>query len=583
MTKPRKALSLVLFLSLISFNTQAKEDILQVRISKPPNTKSADFITELTKGLLNKSGLSPMEKPQYPDGTQKAALPKKCQPFVFEQELTHSSSPKIFSDKVKKLFSECEEAWRNLNTPGLVGLLEFTAVEYNFSKNEQIRSIDFEFKNGFHLKGFIAVKDLLHRRPWVLIKCGVFCAAEESSSMRNFMMNLFDESPFNVLILGNRTGVDFIKDNRTVSVGGLYESADFFAVANWIQHHELYGKTVSSFHVLGISLGGSASVMAEHYHPYYESDGESAHISSYTAICPVVDLEPTIQDMFAPGLKGELFSRMTWNQLMTTKHRLSEDQDLLKSSRRPSGEEFVDLFAQFGLRSGQRMQANPDYFGRHPLVQSINDYWSLSNFTEQEQKIEKPLFVWASKDDMIVSNKINTAHLEQSPLANDNNLALVNVNYGNHCGFTTAYGHSVTSTILRSFILSQSPEYNYAQTYQEKEFRLAKNILSFGDTHLRQIWLTKENSEWVTLRFEMFNSRGEGCYFNQPDDRFSECRSFKSLKIKLKDLPMSVEVPRNKEEASILNRYLNTHVKLYNNSMPIEMSELEPNRVVWRE
>lgn len=582
MRQHQKTISLILFLFIISFNTQASEDIINVRITKPTASKSADLITQLTKEWLKKLGLPPLESPQYPEGTQKAALSKKCQPFIFEKALASSSSPKIFSEKVNALFAECEESWRNLNTPGLLGLLEFTAVEYNFSKNEQIRSIDFEFKNGFHLKGFIAVKDLQNKRPWVLIKCGVFCAAEESSSMRNFVMNLFDESPFNILILGNRTGEDFIKDNKTVSVGGLYESADFFAVANWIHKHELYGKTVSSFHALGISLGGSASVMAEHYHPAYEIN-DNARIASFTAICPVVDLQPTIHDMFAPGIKGELFSRLTWSQLMTTKHRLSEDQDLLKSSRRPSGEEFIDLFAQFGLRSGQRMQAHPSYFGKHPLVHSINDYWSLSNFTEQERKIEKPLFVWASKDDMIVSNRINTAHLEQSALAQDNNLALVNVNYGNHCGFTTAYGHAVTSAILRSFILSQSPEYDYQRTYHEKEFHLNKNILSYGETHLRQIWFTKENSEWVTLRFETFSSYGEACYFNTPDDKFSECKKTKNIKMSLKSLPVKVDIPRNKEEAAILNRYLNTHLKLYNNAMPIEMSELEANRIQWRE
>lgn len=577
-----------IYVVFIFFNTslvfgQNTQDIIKVTITKPKESKSSDLITGFINDWSQKMQIPLPSKSQFPNGTQKSASPKNCQPFIFEKELSQAQSPKNFSEKLNALFSTCESSWQNMNTPGIPGLLEFASAEYNFAENSKIQSIDFEFKNGFHLKGFIATKDFSTKRPWVLIKCGVFCAAEESASMRNFMMNLFDESPFNVLILGNRTGEDFIKDNQIVSVGGLYESADFFVIANWLKKHSLYGNTVSSLHVLGISLGGSASIMAEKYHSLYENDPDDALISSYLAICPVVDLEPTIQNMFAPGLKGEIFSRLTWNQLMNTKNRLSEDKDLFKSSRRPTGEEFVELFSNLGVRAGLRMQSNANYFGKHPHVASIPSYWSLSNFTEQAQQIDKPLFVWASKDDMIVSNKINTESLAKTGLINSQNLALTNVNYGNHCGFATAYGHSVTSSILRSFILSQSPEFNSSINYHVKDFKLGKSILGFGETHLRQIWTASENSQWVKLQFELYSTRGESCLFNLPNDKYSECKTSRTQKIKISDLPIKIDIPKTKVEALALNRYLNTHLKLFYDNSPIELTENEPNKILWRD
>jgi predicted alpha/beta-fold hydrolase len=574
-------LNLVLLFSTVT--AVAQTNITQVKITPVKRDKSSsDFITAFGKNLIRNTGLMMLERANYPDGVQKSATKKECQPFMFENELINSESPQVFSQKVKQLFAKCESTWRNLNTPGLLGLLEFSNAEYDFSKNEKINSIEFQFGNGFHLKGYIAVQDEQVKRPWVIIKCGVFCAATESGSMRNFMMNLFDESPFNIIILGNRTGDDFIKENQTISVGGLYESADFYAVADWLTQDERLGKTVSSIHVLGISLGGSASVMAEHYHDLYERQDSKARIASYIAICPVVNLEPTIHDMYAPGIKGELFSRMTWNQLMSTKNYLPDASDLLNRNRMPSGEAFVDLFAEFGYRYGRKMQSNPLYFGKHPFVQSIQDYWSLSNYNEQTKIIRKPLFVWASKDDMIVSNKINTLSLENSELGNSENLALVNVNYGNHCGFSTAYGHSVTSSILRSFILNQSKDYQKENKYKAQAFSIPKKILGYGETHLRQIWFTKVNDGFSYLRFEIFNQNGESCFASQAEEAPANCRKVKTYKVKLKDLPVHVSPPKTIEQTYMLNRYLNTHLKLFNDDVPLELSEFEPNKITWK-
>ena len=205
-------LNLALLFSTVT--AVAQTNITQVKITPVKRDKSSsDFITAFGKNLIRSTGLMMLERANYPDGVQKSATKKECQPFMFENELINSESPQIFSKKVKQLFAKCESTWRNLNTPGLLGLLEFSNAEYDFSKNEKINAIEFQFANGFHLKGYIAVQDEQVKRPWVIIKCGVFCAATESGSMRNFMMNLFDESPFNIIILGNRTGDDFIKEN----------------------------------------------------------------------------------------------------------------------------------------------------------------------------------------------------------------------------------------------------------------------------------------------------------------------------------------------------------------------------------
>lgn len=368
-------LNLALLFSTVT--AVAQTNITQVKITPVKRDKSSsDFITAFGKNLIRSTGLMMLERANYPDGVQKSATKKECQPFMFENELINSESPQIFSKKVKQLFAKCESTWRNLNTPGLLGLLEFSNAEYDFSKNEKINAIEFQFANGFHLKGYIAVQDEQVKRPWVIIKCGVFCAATESGSMRNFMMNLFDESPFNIIILGNRTGDDFIKENQTVSVVGLYESADFYAVAD--------------------------------------------------------------------------------------------------------------------------------------------------------------------------------------------------------------YGHSVTSSILRSFILNQSKEYQKENSYKAQSFSTPHKILGYGETHLRQIWFTKVNDSSSYLRFEIFNQSGENCFASQAEQAPVNCRKVKTYKVKLKDLPVQVNPPKTIEQTYIINRYLNSHLKLFNEDVPLELSELEPNKITWK-
>jgi hypothetical protein len=535
---------------------------------------------------LGNSPDSPAEQMIKPLGEIKGPLPPECHPRVLESHLIKRDlSAKEFSLRAQEDFSRCEKYWNAPEKQGKLAMLEFMLTEYDVVKNRSIQNIILTMRDGSKVKAYIAIQDKFTRRPWIIAKCGVFCTASDSTSVRNYLIHLFDQSPFNVIFLSNRTGVDYIVNNEKLTLGGYLEAHDYYEVGRWLKEESIYKETVDSLHAFGMSLAGSAAVFVDPLAEAYGYDENNRLFQSVMSFCPVINLKPTIIDMYTNKSKRKLFSKLTWDELQQVKSSLSEVAELLNRKNSPDFSEFPGLMGTIVSHYASIWGKGSNTYRNTREIQNIEDLWELNQFSNLRKEIKTPLLVWASKDDSIVSNEINTSNLMESWVyKNSENLGVLNVNYGNHCAFATSYGFPVSSAIMRSFVLSHSKNFLEARSLHKISYDF--DFINFGsDKHLRQWWQAYPNMDYVTISFETHND------FMRPwclksvdiyDKNDLACRNQIQIKLPLKVLSeFNIQMPANSTEAEILSRKLNGLLRITENGNALEGSSSHPNQIEW--
>lgn len=518
-----------------------------------------------------------------PLGENKSALPPECHPQEFQrQALATYSSAQQYAKFTQAYFQRCSKFLTAGNVQGLPGLLKFANTEYDLSKNPQIQQKLLQLSDGIKIEAYVGVKDYKTRRPWVIAKCGVFCDITASSSSLNFIINFFDQSPFNIIFVSNHTGEVHIRNNSMLTLGGYYEVHDMYDLARWLKFESPYKDTVDSIHAVGISLGGSTAMAVSHLSHLYSTPNEKPLFNSTTAICPVVNLGPTLQDMYANSLKGKLFTQYTWKYLKRASAHLSLAQDYLSRKNPPEATQFPSMLADIVFRYGTQWEkVNP--LGR--FAQSPNDPRDLLNqndFASFQQNLDIPTFAWASKDDHIVNYNLNTKTLIEAATPREA-LGAVGLEYGDHCGFDTAYGFAITTMVFQTFILGNSPDYLAQRHLDAMTFPVKPLAFASDEIHLRQWWVANSEKDSVDLYFETFKSnRGLSCRMADPFKSPSTCRKTYRQEIPINKLGLlGIKKPTTNTEAEILSRKLNIDLRLTKGDQPIDGSSLRPSQIWW--
>lgn len=553
------------------------------------HAQALDFLKEFAKDSqvniqkeVNKQSLMPGRTPN--GAHEKGPVRPECHPREFERLNTKAGmTAKEFASRLNEYFDRCGKDLHHFENSGLVGLIEFATTKYKILENSKIKAFSLPLKGDSVVRGFLAVRDTLQPRPWIIVKCGVFCSAEEGSAVNNYLIHLFDQTPFNVIFLNNRSGTDYIKDNQALVIGGYLEAHDYFEVSRWLTDESDYKHLVSSIHVLGISLSGSAALYASHLMPAYQAMDKRKYFDSISAICPVVNLKDTIDDMYANTAKGEIFVRYTWAELQKSKNDLKLANDYLGKNNRPKKAEFPGMLGNIIARYASRWNQNGEIRAAPP-VQNIADLWTLSQYTEQAKGSDVPVFVWASKDDHIVNNKLNTETLMKSNLAqSSSNIGITNVPYGDHCGFATAYGFPVVASVLKTFILNNSK--NFVRKKKLRTARVDFDSLHIprGDIHTRYRWEAERGSSVLKVHFETFNSMNDlQCNTKDIYKSVQACRQEVTLKVPMTELGfLNLSPPQTKTEAEVLTRRLNANFEITYKGKALEGTSRIPTHVQW--
>ncbi|MGZ3769774.1 MAG: hypothetical protein ACXVCP_08060 [Bdellovibrio sp.] len=540
--------------------TEFYEQLAKETTDEKDQLKTMDFIEETPNGLSTKD-MSP-----------------KCDPRRFEDSVINKKISTVqYYQIAKKYFSNCSSELTSNSILGVVGLLKFAKYRYHFLSHPQVKKFMVKLSDGTRIPGILALKQDPRPRPLVIVKCGVFCSAEEGASLKSYLMHLFDQSPFNVLLLANQTGMDYIYENKKITLGGWAEGYEAIQVGKYMLEKWEHRDRISSIHLMGISLGGNAAVMGAAFNDKYLLDDGKKVFNSVTAICPVVSLKPTLNHLYESPVVGRIFAKMTQDHFKEARNYVLDVPDLLTDDKIPDRTGLMDFIGDIASASLRRR-------GKNSTKES---YFKSNNFWNWKSEIKTPLMVWASKDDMIVNNGLNAKVVADSDLYEKSSLVnVLNLQYGNHCGFASAYGSQASAAVLRTFVLNNSPEFISGYRIQQRTpWEFGFDNLSSDTQHISQTWNFFSQSEKVKVSFKLFNkNQSYDCEKKGPWDSASgTCVTKRDYWIPISSLKkMGARVPRNDVEAQALTREFNTKVEFRTKGHPLTDTNATEFYMMWK-
>lgn len=526
-----------------------------------PIKTGIDFESEFYQELTKQSGQAPAAGNGFleetPNGLSTKEISPECDPRRFEDHiLAQKLTTAQYSRAATAYFNNCSGELTINSWKGLPGMVKYSKYQYPLLSHPQIKQITLPLADGTRIPGILALKQDPRPRPLIVIKCGVFCAMGETASIKNYMMHLFDQSPFNVLFLSNQTGLDYILLNKKISLGGWSEGYEALQAGKWLRETWEHRDRISSLHFMGISLGGNAAVIGATFNDkYLLANGEKV-FKSVAAICPAIRLKPTLDKLFSSTFVGRIFAGKTLSQFRQARIYLEDVPDLLNEALIPSRRQ--DIPDYIGLLAASSLQ-------RRGVTSDPTLFFKSNNFWNIKEALETPLLVWASKDDMVVNNDLNARLMQdEDRFANSEYIGVLNLKYGNHCAFSSAYGAQVSATVLRSFVLNHSPEFvDDYRSKRQKPWNFGFKKVYSRSEHIAQSWSFSAGSDEAKVRFRIFNwDGGEDCPDKGPWSGSHSCTSTRDYRIPLSDLKdMGARRPRTRAEAEALTREFNTKVE----------------------
>lgn len=550
---------------------------------------------EIMKFLINTAAI-------VPNGAMSDPVPEECRGQFIENKIQNAGGQiSLVAEELRKYFLKCEKVLSRNNDSSLFSLLHVELIKYELNQLDNNFAFRLLTPNGFILLGQILRKDNA-RRPWVIIKCGVFCEAPNDTRTKNIIMHLFDESPFNLMLLTNDMSATNIIANNRVNVNGYLEGQELIHAAYWLKYISPFHAQVAAVHGMGISLGGSASLFAALYNDHNLVQDEKL-FKSMVAYCPVVNTYPTYKNIFRNNLLGHVFSEKTW-QTMQAVYDYNQDVRRLIGNKKPKTSDYPRILSSLGW----------NYFSQLPLSEILNPFrfdkpfndisqmWEINNFSNLAAGLKTPTLVFVSRDDSIVNYDINANTLKKTFNHDPNtNLRVVDVAFGNHCSPSLVYGWQSIASILRGFYLSMSPASEVHREVVSTAFRSPPLNLKNSDVIADYQWQTSHKTNKIKLLFKIWGSsvgalsctNGSASLIKRsPNNQnpFTSDRSCYSEKVitlpysALQDLHL--HRPQTAAEAESQTRYLNSHIELFASGKPIygknkTPTEMKFNRFVF--
>ncbi|WP_413290764.1 hypothetical protein [Bdellovibrio sp. HCB337] len=538
----------------------------------PPKNPPPDFPDD----LIISDDIKEKQKlwfPWIPLGTNNRAVENDCRQESVRDRIWRNTSVPLQAEALNNWVNKCyDKVARGFLRSTYIPLIRFATVDYDLLDSRNIHHVRATLSDGRVLDGFIAMKPGDTPRPFVIAKCGVLCNADQSVMHRSFMMHLYDESPFHVLTLANNTGSEFMVNNKALSVGGFDEGRQLYQIAQLVKsvdspvHHR-----ISSVHVVGASLGGSAALYAGLYSSQNDPRGQES-IQSVTAICPVVVLDHSIRDIYSSKPISTVAVFETLHQIRDVFNFVPVIGRFfpLKNQRMRAGE-IYDKLTQ-AILSYYREWTVKSSWDLKPFtgvrVQSLDHFWELNDYRNYVDKVTIPTLTISSDNDELVktpaNSKLLAKKLHESP---NDKVGTVFLHQGNHCAFAIGNGWGNYSMILREYILSHSPEADKHWHKTDREFGNVSWKLKNDEQVVDALWEAQPNDDKMNLKVKIFSpsqnfTRGD-CDRGDPSEAGPHCYRTVVHRMPIRTLPLEdLGTPLSEYEATSLTRLANTRFSL---------------------
>lgn len=517
-----------------------------------------------------------------PDGSYNSYLTPQCYHTEVERMVASSAGyTSSLAQNLQSWASRCDKELSRYQTNPIATVLKFANTNYDITKNN-IKNIDIEFDDKSKMGAILAMKP--GKRPLVIFKSGAYSNADDSEVSRNFMMHLFEESPFHVLYLASVTGSDFMKRNGTVALGGMDEGRKILKVVDMITSDPKYKDLIEDVHVVGVSLGSHGVLYSSLYNSF-ESNNKTK-IKSAVALCPVVDLKPTIKSIFQFTVAGIYYGILTRQIFKDVYDDIPILRKLLPRNSFWTREQLYNATTQAAL-SHYREETSKTPLDMEPIagdrVIEMEDYWNLNNFVDYADQVKTPTLIVHARDDFLVQSVLNSDELLKKTQNYNSNIGILEFQNGSHCALNVANGWPTISSMLRKFILNHSTYKEEAGKTLSVDFKAPR--LGASDKIEKFTFAAEKNKSSVNVKIEYYNKDetvgGERCGRYDPLYAPQDCYKYKIEKVALDQLSdVGLKTPTSDFETQRLTRWFNTHVTLRNkNSEVILGSNMWPTSV----
>lgn len=380
----------------------------------------------------------------------------QCDPQVWESRMLDprlAVSSQIQGGLVQKYLQECKTELETGDNGVVANARRMLSIAYDPQGHPFLRRVVFNLPGNVKLKGLLALKGDFKRRPFVILRTGIFSSIEDFRPERAWLMMLFEQSPFNVVILENMTSGDFIANNNQFSFGGYDEGIQNILLAQLLQNPmEPLSRLVDSVHVFGMSLGGHGVLFSSLLNKYNSAPGRPL-IQSFLAMCPVVNLKPTMESLTQSGVKSAFVD--IWGR-----RRLGGLEQKMPGMVQYDSFKFVNKAVSEVARTYHGGLSYMSAVKLPPGMKDSSDFWVLNDFWKYYQDVQEPVMIWATVQDALVPYGMNSQQLLNKEMkVASKNLRVVEFPEGFHCTLPVAYDWKFISSMFQSYILSHSPHF----------------------------------------------------------------------------------------------------------------------------
>jgi hypothetical protein len=436
------------------------------------------------------------------------SLTDKCNSTLWSARLQDprvSVSTQLQGGLVQKYLQECGSQLQTHDLGELVNVRRYLTMRYDSYDHPFLRRVVINLPGNVKVKGLLALKGDSKRRPLVIFRSGIFSSIEDFRPERAWMMMLFEQSPFNVLLLENLTSADFIANNNQFSFGGYDEGIQNILIAQMLRNPtEPLSRVVDSIHVMGMSLGGPGVLFASLLNKY-NSPANAPLIQSFFALCPVVNLKETMEALTGSGTRSAFID--LWGR-----RRLRGIEDKLPGMVQYDSFKYLSKAVSEVVRTYHGGLSYISTVKLPPGMKDGENFWALNNFWPYYKDVQEPVMIWATDHDYLVPYAINSQKIVNKVLKVDSkNIRVVEFPEGYHCTLPVAYDWKLSSSMMQSYVLSHSPHFKMRQNKLNMELTDDewKEFFAGTTTVTYKVEEPGKKANFVNLEIELKNSKGK--------------------------------------------------------------------------
>jgi pimeloyl-ACP methyl ester carboxylesterase len=401
---------------------------------------------------------------------EKSDYPEKCGPDDLFESLKETASAPEQAARIDDHKVRCGKSFQNGSTWSAVNGIKIMSMGLDIHHHALLHRVVFHLPGGVRLKGLLALKGDYKKRPFVVLRLGIYSNVEEFLPERYLLMQLFEQGVANMLVLENMTSADFIANNAKYSLGGYNEGIQNIQVARILRSGaEPLSQLISSLHFVGVSLGGHGVLFASLLNEYNKKP-----IQSFTGICPVVNLKDTMNSLARPNILGVGADYWSSLRLEGLKNRdpLLDDygvSDLFK---------FKPIFLPRAMKwVTEQFEKNPIPIGSielPPAPYSNKTFWQANDFWTAYRNVASPVLVVGTVNDAMVSPAENIFWLKGKSRAWNSNIGVVVFEEGFHCTLPIAYDWASIASLFNGRIMAY--DQNTRISYRNASVEVADNF-----------------------------------------------------------------------------------------------------------